>query len=66
MGEAQANVFEPEFNRSFRSFNVSCIDQRYAWHAGKWLVREVGQQLGGTESLAGPLVDPRRQDRLRY
>ena len=63
MGEAQANVFEPEFNRSIK---VSCVDQRLTSHAGALLLREFDHQLGLTESLADQLLDPRRQDRIRY
>ena len=63
MGEVQANVFEPEFNRSVK---VKAVDQRLTSHAGALLLREFDHQLGLTESLADRLVDPRRQDRIRY
>ena len=63
MGEAQANVFEPEFNRSIK---VNAVDQRLTSHAGAILLREFDHQLGLTESLADQLYDPRDQDHIRY
>ena len=63
MGEAQTTVFEPEFNRSIK---VHAVDQRITSHAGAILVREFDHQLGLTESLASQLIDPRRQDLIRY
>lgn len=63
MGEAQANVFEPDFNRSVK---VQAVDQRLTSHAGAILLRDFDHQLGLTESLADQLIDPRRPDRIRY
>ncbi len=63
MGEAQANVFEPDFNRCIK---VQAVDQRLTSHAGAILLRDFDHQLGLTESLADQLFDPRRPDRIRY
>lgn len=63
MGEAQANVFEPDFNRSIK---VKAVDQRLTSHAGALLLRDFDHQLGLTESLADQLIDPRNQSRIRY
>lgn len=63
MGEAQANVFEPDFNRSVK---VKAAEQRLTDHAGVLLLRDFDHQLGLTESLAERLHDPRRQDLVRY
>lgn len=63
MGEAQANVFEPEFNRCIK---VKAVDGRLTSHTGAILLREFDHRLGLTESLAEQLIDPRRQDRVRY
>ena len=63
MGEAQANLFEPEFNRAIK---VQAVDQRITSHGGAILIREFDHQLGLTESLASQLLDPRRQDLIRY
>lgn len=63
MGEAQTNVFEPDFNRSIK---VQSLDQRLTSHAGAILLRDFDHQLGLTESLADQLLDPRRQDLIRY
>lgn len=63
MGEAQANVFEPDFNRSIK---VKAVDQRLTSHAGALLLRDFDHQLGLTESLADQLIDPRNQIRIRY
>lgn len=63
MGEAQGNVFAPEFNRSIK---VQAVDQRLTSHAGALLLREFDHRLGLTESLAGRLFDPRHPGRIRY
>ena len=63
MGEAQTNVFEPDFNRSIK---VQAVDGRLTSHAGAVLLRDFDHRLGLTESLADRLIDPRRQDRVRY
>ena len=63
MGEAQTNVFEPDFNRSIK---VQAVDGRLTSHAGAILLRDFDHRLGLTESLADRLIDPRRQDRVRY
>ncbi len=63
MGEAQTSVFDPDFNRSIK---VKAVDQRLTSHAGAVLLRDFDHQLGLTESLADRLIDPRRQDRIRY
>ena len=63
MGEAQPNIFEPDFNRSIK---VQAVDQRLTSHAGAILLRDFDHRLALTESLADQLIDPRRQDRIRY
>ncbi len=63
MGEAQDNLFEPEFNRSIK---VKTVDQRLTSHAGAVLLRELDYRLGLTESIGEDLVDPRRPDKIRY
>lgn len=63
MGEAQTNVFDPDFNRAIK---VQAVDQRLTSHAGAILLRDFDHQLGLTESLADQLHDPRRPDRIRY
>ncbi len=63
MGEAQTSVFDPDFNRSIK---VQAVDSRLTSHAGAILLRDFDHRLGLTESLAGQLLDPRRQDRIRY
>lgn len=63
MGEAQAWLFEPEFNRAVK---VSASDERITSDAGFLLLREADHRLGLTESLANQLHDPRRQDLIRY
>ncbi len=63
MGEVQPNIFEPDFNRSIK---VKAVDGRLTSHAGAVLLRDFDHRLGLTESLADRLIDPRRQDRVRY
>ena len=63
MGEAQEWLFEPSFNRAVK---VRASDERITSDAGLLLLREADHRLGLTESLAQRLVDPRRQDLIRY
>ena len=63
MGEAQSNLFEPEFNRSIK---VTTSDQRITSHAGAILLRELDHKLGLTESLGERVYDPRNPDKIRY
>ena len=63
MGEAQGNLFEPEFNRSIK---VTTTDQRLTSHAGAVLLREFDHQLGLTESVGQQIIDPRHPDKIRY
>lgn len=63
MGEAQSNLFEPEFNRSIK---VTTTDQRITSHAGAILLRELDHQLGLTESLGERVHDPRDPGKIRY
>jgi hypothetical protein len=63
MGEAQSNVFEPDFNRSIK---VKAVDSRLTSHAGAILLRDFDHRLGLTESLADRLSDPRQQNCIRY
>jgi hypothetical protein len=63
VGEAQNWLFEPEFNRAVK---ILTTDERITSDAGLLLLREADHRLGLTEQLAGQLIDPRRQDRIRY
>lgn len=63
MSEAGPVIFEPSFNRSVK---VRSRDERLTSNAGVLLLREVDHRLGLTESLGVEMVDPRRQDLIRY
>lgn len=63
MGESQAGLFEPDFNRAVK---VLATDERITSDAGLVLLREADHRLGITESLARRLYDPRRDDMIRY
>jgi hypothetical protein len=63
MGEAREWLFEPSFNRAVK---VCTRDERITSDVGLILLREADHRLGLTESLAQRLVDPRRQDLVRY
>jgi hypothetical protein len=63
MGESQGCLFEPSFNRAVK---VHATDERLTSDAGFLLLREADHRLGITEALAQRLLDPRREDRIRY
>jgi hypothetical protein len=63
MGESPGWLFEPTFNRSVK---VLASDERITSDGGLLLLREADHRLGITEWLAARLVDPRRQDLIRY
>lgn len=63
MGEDQANVFEPSFNRSIK---VQAKNQRITSNAGVMLLREVDEHLSVCSEIARNVHDPRRADRIRY
>ncbi len=63
MSEAAPLVFEPTFNRAVK---VRSRDERLSSNAGVLLLREVDHRLGLTASLGQEMVDPRRQDLIRY
>ena len=63
MGEPQGWLFEPSFNRAVK---VQASDERITSDGGFLLLREADHRLGLTEWLAKRLVDPRRQDLIRY
>jgi Transposase DDE domain group 1 len=63
MGEAQEWLFEATFNRAVK---VQASDERITSDAGFLLLREADHRLALTEWLAKRLVDPRRQDLIRY
>lgn len=63
MGESDGWLFEPSFNGSVK---VLTTDERITSDSGLLLLREADHRLGITESLACHLVDPRRNDRIRY
>ena len=63
MGERQGWLLEPTFQRAVK---VAAGDDRLTSDGGALLLREADHRLGLVESLAGNLVDPRRQDLIRY
>lgn len=63
MGEAQATLFEPDFNRSVK---VQSTDQRLTSNAGVILLREADHRLGLIDSIAQKINDPRDSRRIRY
>ena len=63
MGEVQAWLFEPQFNRAVK---VRDTDERITSDAGVLLLREADHRLGLTESLAKKLLDPRDPKKIRY
>lgn len=63
MGEAQGNLFEPEFNRAVK---VQSTDQRLTSDAGVVLLREADHRLGLLGSIAKNIADPRDQVYIRY
>lgn len=63
MSEAVPLIFEPSFNRAVK---VRSRDERLTSNAGVLLLREVDHRLGLTASLGQEMVDPRRQDLIRY
>lgn len=63
MSEAKPVIFEPSFNRSVK---VRSRDERLTSNAGVLLLREVDHRLGLTESLGEEMIDPRRQELIRY
>jgi hypothetical protein len=63
MGENQSWLFEPTFNRSVK---VESKEDRITSDGGVLLLREADHQLGLVESLVDQLIDPRREDLIRY
>ena len=63
MGESQALLFEPTFNRFVK---VQVKDERITSDGGVLLLREADHRLGLVESIAAKLYDPRRQRDVRY
>jgi hypothetical protein len=63
VSEAAPLVFEPSFNRAVK---VRSRDERLTSNAGVLLLREVDHRLGLTAGLGQEMVDPRRQDLIRY
>lgn len=63
MGESSGWLFEPSFNRAVK---VDETDVRITSDSGALLLREADHRLGITEQLAARLVDPRRQELIRY
>ena len=63
MGEAQATLFEPNFNRSLK---VQSTDQRLTSNAGVILLREAEHRLGLIDAIAQNINDPRDPRRIRY
>lgn len=63
MGEAQGNLFEPDFNRSIK---VQTTNQRLTSNAGVILLREAEHKLCLIDSIARNIFDPRDQEAVRY
>jgi hypothetical protein len=63
MGERQAWLFEPTFNRSIK---IRQADPRITSNAGAVPLREVDHRLGLTADLAAGLTDRRDPQRIRY
>lgn len=63
MSETAPTVFEPSFNRAVK---VRSRDERLTSNAGVLLLREVDHRLGLTATLGAEMIDPRRQDLIRY
>ncbi len=63
MGEAQGNLFEPDFNRAIK---VQSTDQRLTSNAGVILLRDAEHRLGLIDSIAQNILDPRDPRRIRY
>lgn len=63
MGDAQVNLFEPDFNRSIK---VQSTDQRLTSNAGVILLRDAEHRLGMIGSIATKIHDPRDSRRIRY
>lgn len=63
MGEAQGNLFEPDFNRAVK---VQATDHRLTSDAGVVLLREADHRLGLLASIAEGIRDPRDAQRIRY
>jgi len=63
VGEAQRNLFEPEFNRAVK---VQSTDQRLTSDSGVVLLREADHRLGLLGSIAEKIGDPRDPNRSRY
>jgi hypothetical protein len=63
MSEERIPFFDTTFNRSVK---IRSRDHRLTSDAGVLLLREADQRLGLIESIATRLLDPRRQDKIRY
>ena len=63
MGEAQGNLFEPDFNRSIK---VESTDERLTSNAGVLLLREADHRLQVIQTITKSMRDPRRPDLIRY
>jgi hypothetical protein len=63
MGEAQVNLFEPDFNRSIK---VKSTDERLTSNAGVLLLREADHRLQMIQTITKSMRDPRRPDLIRY
>lgn len=63
MGEAQRNLFEPQFNRAIK---VQTTKHRLTSNAGVVLLREADQRLGIISSIAANIDDPRHPAYIRY
>ena len=57
MGEAQGNLFEPDFNRSIK---VESTDERLTSNAGVLLLREADHRLQVIQTITKSMRDPRR------
>ena len=55
MGEAQGNLFEPDFNRSIE---VESTDERLTSNAGVLLLREADHRLQVIQTITKSMRDP--------
>jgi hypothetical protein len=63
MGEAQGNLFSPDFNRAI---TVEARAERLSSDAGALLLRELMERLGYTGLIRKQLRDPRDPDRVKH
>ena len=63
MGEVKSNGIEPQFNRAVK---IDFKDERNTSNAGVVLLRDIDNRLDIINAITTKMVDPRRQDLIRY